>query len=467
MSREAVNQIIDRAVADDSFFELMRNDPNQAVAGYDLDEAELSAIRAGAYNVVVRATRTERDEQAALAASKAAQSVAVARPTLAETPAPAAPKPPIGGLIAFFAGVAIIAGGIAGFRYLGPQHQWPWQALGLAKPAAQPSIPAPTLGARPKPSATGQAAASPSAAAPSAAASSPAAISKPSGSAAGNGQAQLRPSTAPSASASASAAASASGPQQAASSQAYYQAVGARMANVMKSFSNVLTALRAGNDPTKDLNDLTNELTDLKQHIDDAPPPDQLKQQHQTLGQAIPIIQSNVDPLKTAVAQKNNTQAVLYAAEIDAILNQMPDELSFATQPHPELYQAIDSSQQLGHIVNFDVISQNVTARSNTPAAVVLRIGLQSGSPSQDEVSDTLRHGVVAARQTYPQAGQVRIIAFSENNGAASNTQLGTADWYCSPDARPPDASNSNSWQDSCSKIYVTLPGNNPSVVPY
>ena len=50
---------------------------------------------------------------------------------------------------------------------------------------------------------------------------------------------------------------------------------------------------------------------------------------------------------------------------------------------------------------------------------------------------------------------------------------LGTADWYCSPDARPPDASGSSgNWQDYCGKIYLSMPGasgagSSVTAVPY
>ena len=143
---------------------------------------------------------------------------------------------------------------------------------------------------------------------------------------------------------------------------------------------------------------------------------------------------------------------------MDALFNQLPDEVAFATAPHPELYQTIDSSQQLSHIQKFDVLSQNVTTRNNAAASVILRIGLQSDNPSNEEVSDTLRHGVVAARQSNPQAGQVRVMAFREVSGQVGS-QVGTADWYCSPDARPPDAGGSSNWQESCNKIYLSLSG--------
>ena len=61
-----------------SFFELFRNNPDQAIQGYDLDEAEASALKSGAYNVVVRATRNEREE---VAARQAQRTAAVAAPT--------------------------------------------------------------------------------------------------------------------------------------------------------------------------------------------------------------------------------------------------------------------------------------------------------------------------------------------------------------------------------------------------
>jgi hypothetical protein len=248
---------------------------------------------------------------------------------------------------------------------------------------------------------------------------------------------------------------------------AYYQAVGVRLGNVIKSFGATLGDLRAGNDPNKDLSDLSGAIGDLRQHLNDVAPPDQLKQQHQTLTQAVPLMQADIDQLRGAVDQKNTVQAALIAGEIGSLLDQLPDEVSLATQPHPEVYQPIDSSQQLTHILNFDVISQNVTARNNAPAAVVLSIGVQSGNPSQAEVSDTLRHSIMAARQSFPQAGQVKVVAFKEANGA-QGSQLGTADWYCSPDARPPGASGN--WQDSCGKVYLSLPGANgasTTTVPY
>lgn len=460
MSREAVNQIIDRAVADESFFEQLRNEPERAIHGYELDEAELSAIRAGAYNVVVRAKRKDREDQAAIDSRAAAMAAPAARyaPAPSVGPPQGPSKSPVAGVVGFLMGIVIIGGGIGGFRYF--EHQWPWQALGFGRAAAPASIPSPSLGARAKPSA--QAARTASAAASSGAVTSPAATSP-----AASGSAQLRPSPSTSSSAAPSASATA---QQTQIEKAYYQAVGARLATVIRSFSSTLSDLRAGNDPGKNLSDLSNALNDLRQHVNDAPPPDQLKQQHAALTQGVPLMQSNVDQLKSAVEQKNTVQAVLLAAETDAVLNQLQDEVAFAVAPHPELYQPVDSSQQLQHILNFDVISQNVATRNNSPASVTLRIGLQSTNPSGDEISDTLRHSIVAARQSFPQAGQVRVMAFKEANGTVGS-QLGTADWYCSPDARPPDTSQSGNWQDSCSKVYVSVPasggGNNTTTVPY
>jgi len=46
-------------------------------------------------------------------------------------------------------------------------------------------------------------------------------------------------------------------------------------------------------------------------------------------------------------------------------------------------------------------------------------------------------------------------------------SQVGTADWYCSPDARPPDAGGSSNWQESCNKIYLSLSGSGTTTVPY
>jgi len=462
MSREAVNQIIERAVADESFFEQLRSDPEGAVQGFNLEPSEASAFKSGAYDVVVRATRKDRADQSAWDVKRAANAAAAARspePTAAASAGAAAPKAPVAGLAGFFMGLIIIGGGIGAFRYV--ESQWPWQALGFGKVAAPATIPTPSLGARPRPSTVAPPAPASAVAPSSASRSTPATAAKPSASSAGSGQAQLRPS--PSASAAASA-------QQNEVDKAYFQAVGVRLANVVKSFGATLADLRAGNDPGKNLAALSTALADLQQHLSDAPPPDQLKQQHQALVQAVPLMQADVDQLKAAVNQKNTVQAVLIAGEFGSLLEQLPDEVVLATQPHPELYQPIDSSQQLTHILNFNVISQNVTARNNAPAAVVLQIGMQAGNPSPAEVSDTLRHSIMAARQSYPQAGQVRVIAFKEVNGARGG-QLGTADWYCSPDARPPGASPSGNWQDSCSQVYLSMPGgnggNNATTVPY
>lgn len=470
MSREAVNKIIDRAVADETFFELLRTEPDRAIQGYELDQSELSAIRAGAYNVVVRARRKDDADQAEITSRKAAVAAQPQsrreEPALASTPAQAPARTPVAGLVGFFIGILLIGGGIGGFRYT--QNQWPWQALGFGKAAspAPASIPSPSLGARAKPS--GQAAGSPSAPAQTSAAPSPSpstagASAKPGASP--SGQAQLRPSAAASAAAS-----RAPNPQQSQVEKAYFQSVGARLATVVRTFGGTLADLRAGNDPGKNLNDLSTALGDLRQHAGDAPPPDQLKQQHAALIQAVPLMSANVDQLRGAIEQKNTVQAILIAAEIDAVLNQLQDEVAFAVAAHPELYQPIDSAQQLGHVLNFDVISQNVTTRNNAPASVNLRVGVQSANPSPDEVSDTLRHSIVAARQSFPQAGQVRVVAFRENNGAVG-AQIGTADWYCSPDARPPDAGANANWQDSCGKIYVSMAGSsgssNVSTVPY
>jgi hypothetical protein len=474
MSRQAVNQIIERAVGDEAFFEMLRNRPDEAIQGYELDASEASAFKSGAYNVVVRATRQDRNADAELQAQRAARASAPKdAPVLADTALQRPAKAPIAGLAGFFIGIVIIGGGLGAYRYF--QSQWPWQTLGVGKVAAPAAIPSPSLGARPKPSgqpsrsAATSAVASPSASAQAAPPRSAAAKPAPSASAPAGTASQATLRQSPSASPSAAAASTA---QQSEAQKAYFQAVGGRMATLLKSFAATLTDLRGGSDPTKDLSDLSNAASDLRQHLGDAPPPDQLKQQHQALTQAMPLFQAAADQLKSAVEQKNNVQALLVAAEMGALLDQVPDEVAFATAPHPELYQAIDSSQQLSHIQNFDVLSQNVTSRNSAPASVSLRIGLPSDNPSKDEVSDTLRHSVVAARQSFPQAGQVRVIAFKDANGSVGN-QIGTADWYCSPDARPPDAgSSSGNWQDYCGKIYVSVPGSggsggNVTAVPY
>ena len=463
MSREAVNQIIDRAVADDGFFELLRNNPEQAVQGYELDASEASAVKSGAYNVVVRAKRVDHADEAALQAKRVtAANAARQAPALADTTLQRPPRAPVGGLIGFFIGIIVIGGGLGAFRYF--EHQWPWQMAGFGKAAAPAAIPAPSLGARPKP--LGQpASASAVAAKPSAGGPAPAAAPKPQASASGSsGQATLRPSPSPSASAS-----SASAAQQSDTQKAYFQSVGTRMGTLLRAFAATLADIRSGNDPSKNLGDLSSATSDLRQHLGDAPPPDQLKQQHQTLVQAVPLFQSGLDQLKSAIEQKNTIQVILVTAEMRALLDQVPDEVAFANAAHPEMYQPIDSSQQLSHIQNFDVISQNVTSRNSAAATVSLRIGLQSQNPTNDEVSDTLRHSVVAARQSFPQAGQIRVMAFKESNGSVGN-QLGAADWYCSPEARPPDAAAGGNWQDYCGKIYLSLPasgGNNVTAVPY
>ncbi|MBV8086252.1 MAG: hypothetical protein JO247_15710 [Chloroflexi bacterium] len=499
MSREAVNQIIDRAVADDSFFELLRSDPEQATQGYELEPFEVSAFRARAYNVVVRATRREREERAAIEASRAELAARrAAPPPLVSTPTPPSPRAPIAGLVGFLAGLLVIAGGLGGFKYF--EGQWPWEALNLVRqPTAAGSIPSPTLGARPKPSASAAAvaggsaragasdtaagasgsatgagvsanratptttssgtASAPGGSSAAAATNGAGAAASPSSSA-GNGQAALRPSP----SAGASAAPSASAGADVAAEKAYYDAVGARLAKVISSYGGVLVDFRAGSDPTTDLTDLSSSLADLAQHLNDAPPLDALKAEHQTLSQAIPLLQGDADQLKLAANQKNGTQAALIAVEMQAVFAQLPDEIQFATVPHADFYQPVDSSQQLSHILQFDVVSQNLTAGNNSPPTVQVRIGLNTPTLSNDQVSDTLRHSVVAARQTYPQAGQVHVTAYKETNGSLGQ-QVGSADWYCSPSSQPPGSTAS--WQDACSKIFVTLPGSNPAQFPY
>jgi hypothetical protein len=45
MSQEQVQNVVGRAVADPAFRTLLFNDPNQALAGYDLADAEIAALR--------------------------------------------------------------------------------------------------------------------------------------------------------------------------------------------------------------------------------------------------------------------------------------------------------------------------------------------------------------------------------------------------------------------------------------
>ena len=73
------------------------------------------------------------------------------------------------------------------------------------------------------------------------------------------------------------------------------------------------------------------------------------------------IAQAERDLARRRAEADARIQAILIAAQMDALFNQLPDEVAFATAPHPELYQTIDSSQQLSHIQKFDVLSQNVS----------------------------------------------------------------------------------------------------------
>ena len=70
-----------------------------------------------------------------------------------------------------------------------------------------------------------------------------------------------------------------------------------------------------------------------------------------------------------------------------------------------------------------------------------------------DSLTHSLTHDELKADLTLEQLQQL-------------GSQVGSADWYCSPDARPPN-SNGGNWQDSCSKIFVTLQGGSPSAQPY
>ena len=45
MSQEQVQDVVGRAVADPAFRTVLFNDPNQALAGYDLTDAEIAALR--------------------------------------------------------------------------------------------------------------------------------------------------------------------------------------------------------------------------------------------------------------------------------------------------------------------------------------------------------------------------------------------------------------------------------------
>ena len=112
MSREAVNQIIERAVNDDAYLQLLSSNPDEAIAGYDLDPMEASALRSGAYGVVVRATRRDREQRATAQAPKPA--AVIPTPTRAAAPAPFSTQPaprektPVAGVLGFFLGIVVI-----------------------------------------------------------------------------------------------------------------------------------------------------------------------------------------------------------------------------------------------------------------------------------------------------------------------------------------------------------------------
>lgn len=442
MSKDAVNQIVQRAVDDDAYFELLRTNPERATADFDLDDAERQAFSVGAYNVVVRSTRKERSEQASLAAARPSVGQTTATSSVPTAAAETGHRASGGGvaLLTFLILIFGAAGGSLGFRYV--EHQWPWQALGFGKAASPGGIPTPTLGARPQPTtATGSAAAS----------------------------ASRRPAASTSASASAKpAASSTSSATDIAVQKAYYDGVGQRFLTVNKTYLALLTALRAGNDTAKPLSDLEAALADLKQQLPGAVPPANLDQQHQTLTQAVPLLQSDLSQLRTAIDQKNQVQSVLIATEMQAVFGQLQDELTFANAPHPEFYQPIDTKQPLPHVLEFDVLAQNVTQRSGGPASVQLRIALRSDNPSSDELGDTLHHGVVVARQNFPQATKVQVVGFKEINGQVSQQQIGTADWTCSPDTASGGTSPSPNWQQECSKISeASATSPTPTVIPY
>ncbi|MDE3074405.1 MAG: hypothetical protein KGJ86_03165 [Chloroflexota bacterium] len=465
MSKEAVNQIIERAVQDEAFFERLRTDPAGATAGFELDEAERQAFAVGAYNVVVRSTRREREEKTRQAAQPPTEVVpATSLPQPEQPGEPPAPGRAATAAAGAILGLVVVLGGTGAFRYV--ERQWPWEALGLAKAASPASIPSPTLGARPtsKPAPAGAAAASPSASPSAAPSASPSAVpsaspSVPSPSApAASGQAQLRSTPA----------ASPSSPGEGVAVQrAYYEQVSQGLQAALKGFGATLTAIRDGKDATQPLSAFSASLADLQRQLPGAVPPDSLKQQHQALQQAVPLMVSDVDQLKGALNQKNQVQAVLIASEIDALFRELQDEVAFASAPHPDFYQAIETKQVLRHVVNFDVVSQSITQQGNSPASVQIRVALRSANPTQDEVTDTLHHGVVVARQGYPQATQVKVVGYKEASGSVG-PQVGSADWYCGPNNLPGGVSSSAKWQDYCGKIYVTSPpGSKASEVPY
>lgn len=423
MSRESVNTIIEQAVADDTFFDLLQADPDQAIAGFELDPSEVSAFHSRAYSVVVKATRRDRAEKAERESAQLAASLeGAAKPPAGPSKVRGRSSGALPALAGFALGIVVVAAGLGGYRYL--EKVWPWQALGLT--------------ARPASVAPAGVAGSPSAGASAAAAKQPV-----------QGGAATPVASAP------------SGGDPVAS--AYYQSVGMSLARFLGSFSATYDALEAGKDPGQDLRNLGPELNDLKQQVAGATPPNPLQQDHQALVQIIAILQADTGLMQTAVSQNNTSQAVLLASQMNGLLDQIPDEVAFAMEAHPELYQSISSSRQLPHALNYDVVSQNVTRQGYNTPMVVMRVALQKSAPSVDEVIDSARQAIVDARQSNPQATHVRVVAYAETNTEIGG-QVGAADWFCGPDERPQGVDPKSSWQTDCNKVYVTptLPGSNP-----
>ncbi|HUZ76342.1 MAG TPA: hypothetical protein VMV93_02035 [Chloroflexota bacterium] len=447
VSTAQVDAIVQRAMDDEAYFELLRTRPEEAIAGFDLDETERSAFLIGAYNAAVRARRRTRADDAARAAAAAAEVQAQAAAAQAAPPLPPASTEPARGTGVLWPVVAalvlLLAGSSAGYRAW--EGQWPWQAAGLVPTAAPASIPRPTLGARPP--ASHVSAPTP---ANAAATSAPAGLATPV-----PGAATPAPSS------------SSNSPAEVALERAYFQAISQPLLRVVTSYRAILVALRAGSDAAQPLDNLTAGLKELRQKLPQSTPPSTLQAAHRTLVEAVPLLQADTAQLKAALAQQNEVQAVLIAGEINAVLSEMQDEVTFASQPHPDFVQGVGTSQTLSNVVQFDVVGQSINQVNSGPAAVTMRIALRPANPSAQQIADTLHHGVIVARQSFPQATEVQVQAFQEQNNQVGK-QLGSAGWYCGATSLPSGVPPSANWQQFCGRVYISVGANaTPTAVPY
>ncbi|MGH2365277.1 MAG: hypothetical protein ACRDHX_11600 [Chloroflexota bacterium] len=445
MSKAQVDAIVLQAADDEAYFELLRTRPEEALAGLDLDDAERSAFLIGAYNATVRATRRDRAADAARAAASVAEMHArAAAAAPAAAPASTEPARSSGVLWPVVAAlVLLLACSSAGYRAW--EGQWPWQAAGLPRSAAPASIPQPTLGARPP--ASHVPAPAPASSAPAAAPAGPAA----------SAPGAVAPAT-PS---------SSSSPAELALERAYFNTISQPLLHVVTSYRAILTALRGGSDAAQPLADFAASLEQLRQKLPQSAPPSTLRASHRTLVAAVPLLQAGAAQLKAALAQHNEVQAVLIASEMNAVLNQMQDEVAFASQPHPDFVQGVGTSQPLSNVVQFDVVGQSLNQANSGPAAVSMRIALRLANPTQQQISDTLHHGVIVARQSFPQATEVQVQAFQEQNNQVGK-ELGSAGWYCGADSLPSGVPPSTNWQQFCGRVYISVGTNAaPTAVPY